>query len=107
MTGGFAEEADKGFAGITKDPTDSTFEYRFASESEESGLTATNLRECYSEKCDDWSEGSFRITYGDWEKENVLRKNPKKVFGAPYEEKGSGTSGVHRASYKNFADYPA
>lgn len=107
MTGGFAEEADKGFAGITKDPTDSTFEYRSASESEESGLTATNLRECYSEKCDDWSEGSFRITYADWEKENVLRKNPKKVFGAPYEEKGSGTSGVHRASYKNFADYPA
>ncbi|MEE1169799.1 MAG: Ig-like domain-containing protein, partial [Anaerovoracaceae bacterium] len=79
MTGGFAEEADKGFAGITKDPTDSTFEYRSASESEDSGLTATNLRECYSEKCDDWSEGSFRITYADWEDEEHADAEPQKL----------------------------
>ncbi len=111
MTGGFADIIDKRFANITKDPTDSTFEYRSASESDDEGFSAINIKECYLEKCEDWSEGSFTITYDDWYKDLSSPETSEKVFGAPYEEKGSGVpksdSKYKHRSYQDFENYPA
>ena len=94
----FADFVDKGFAKITKDCTDTTFDYL----DEYDYHNSTNIKDCYD------------ITYEDWFNENALHKNTTKKFITDYKEKGSGlpanAPGYHHASYRgdvsNFTDQP-
>ena len=86
---------DKNFAHITKDCTDTTFDFRM-----EAGgaLESTNIKECYN------------VPFDQWFNEFALHKNTKKLFPTPYAEKGSGVTGTHYISYRdilsNFTDQP-
>ena len=73
------DNVDKNFAHITKDCTDTTFDYR---ESPDSFLQSTDIKECYN------------LTYDQWFNEYALHKNTTKIFPTKYVEKGSGVSGT-------------
>ena len=101
---GFIPYVDKEFSGITKDPTESTFEYW-----DDGYLRPANLSECYEEKRKNWSTGEFKVTYEDWFNEFALH-NSEKSFETDYVEKGSGLPSTdveyHHASYRDFDMYP-
>ena len=80
---------DKDFAGITKEPTDGSFDYK--NEGDED-WKASSIKEYYNVPFADW--------YAEYAKHEV---DPKKTFRSEYKEKGSGTGGKH-ASY---GDYPS
>ena len=84
------DNVDKNFAHITKDCTDTTFDYR---ESPDSFLQSTDIKECYN------------LTYDQWFNEYALHKYTGKVFYDKYVEKGSGNGSTH-AAYKDYAKQP-
>lgn len=88
------DNVDKNFAHITKDCTDTTFDYR---ESADSFLVSTDIKQCYN------------ITYDQWFNEYALHNNTTKIFPTEYVEKGSG-DGTRHVSYhdirSNFTDQP-
>ena len=90
----FAENADLGFSGITKDnATDSTFEYQ----DEYGSLRASDIKECWQDK----------ISYKKWFKEYALHEGTEKNFQTPYPENApSSKDGVPYASYADFNKYP-
>ena len=49
----------------------------------------------------------YNTPFETWFKEYALHQNTKKTFKTKYVEKGSGTAGVHYASYLDFDKYPA
>ena len=94
---------DKGFAYITKDCTDGSFEYHKTIEDlvipDDSGpketIEATNIKDCYG------------ITYDDWFREYALHENTEKDFRTPYVEKGSGLPATDPNHYHaSYHDYP-
>lgn len=88
----FAENADLGFSGITKDnATDSTFEYQ----DEYGALRASDIKECWQDK----------ISYKKWFKEYALHEGTDKKFTTDYVEQGSG-DGTAPRDYKDFDKQP-
>ena len=86
-----AGKIDKAFSNITKDCTETTFEYTSGTSKE---LSSTDIKECYGK------------SYRDWFDEYALHMvDPKKQFSTDYVEKGSG-DGTRHASYQNFGAYP-
>ena len=81
----FEPDVDKEFSHITKFCTAETFDYRYGS-----GLTSTDIKKCYNKP------------YADWFREYALHEDTEKDFPTPYEEKGSGESGKHYASYGKY-----
>lgn len=77
---------DKEYSHITKDCTDTAFDYR----SEDGSLSSTGIKDCYGK------------SYGDWFREYALHENTTKIFDTPYVEKGSGIAGTHYASYHDY-----
>ena len=94
--GSFGEYLDKEYAKITKDCTDTTFEYTDS----EGDLAGSGLKD---------EDGNY-ASYNEWFTEYALHKNTKKKFKTPYVEKGSGEAGKKYATYKdfpaNFTDSP-
>ncbi len=128
----FARSVDKGFAYITKDCTNHSFEYRdwldrYYDEPEaeneknkDKDKDTSIKKEIIKEKeeqeeqeeqeeykdyqlCTLGIKGCFRTTYHDWFKEYALHQDTDKDFFEDYVEKGSGQRGVHYAKYE---DYP-
>ena len=62
----YAEYVDKAFSHITKDCTDTTFEYR--SSADDYDYEPSNIKECYDKP------------YSDWFNEYALHQNPDKYF---------------------------
>ena len=91
---GFALMSDLDFSGIeNENADDGTFEYGGTDEFPH----GANIKECWQNK----------ISYKKWFKEYALHEGTDKKFRAKYEEHGSGTAGVHYASYQDFDKYPA
>ena len=90
----FGSLIDKDFAYITNLCTDGTFEYGepigIVGEEDDMFIRSANIKDC------------FNRTYADWFNEYALHKNTTKNFLGDYVEKGSGTPGVHYASYRNY-----
>ncbi len=88
----YAEHVDKTFSHITKDCTDTTFEYR--SSADDYDFEPSNIKECYDKP------------YSDWFNEYALHQNPDKYFDTDYVERGSGKrsgeQGYRHASYQNY-----
>jgi len=82
---------DPEFSGIPEDqiPDDGSFEYY------EGKYTPSEIKAYYD------------TPFEAWFKEYALHQNTKKTFKTKYVEQGSGTAGVHRASYQDFDKYPA
>ena len=82
----FADGVDKEFSHLTKECTDYTFDYP-----SDSLIISTPITECLGG------------TYNDWFKENALHEAvTEKAFMGQYQEKGSGTAGIHYASYHDY-----
>ena len=90
----FADSADKDFSRITKDCTDQAFDFKqpYGDNPDEYNIVSTSISNCLKEY----------DTYNDWFKENADHEGTDKAFVAPYEEKGSGTAGIHYASYHDY-----
>lgn len=87
LSGDAFSNIDKDFAHITRDCTDTTFDYQTSANSE---LVSTKIKDCYDKP--------FNV----WFNEYALHKNTGKIFKTPYVEKGSGVSGTNHAPYRNY-----
>ncbi len=68
-------------------------------------IESSNIKEFYSKdnNYEEWFGGyEDEPTYEKWYNEYVDHKNPEKIYLNEYEEKGSGTPGVHHASYHSY-----
>ena len=121
----YKPEVDKAFAYIPEDGpgscTDTAFDYQ---DEPDGDIESSNIKEFYSKdnNYEEWFGGYedeptyeqwFREyanhqTYEKWYSEYVEHQNREKIYLNEYEEKGSGTPGVHHASYhayrSNFVD---
>lgn len=118
----FAPMIDKEFAFIQKDCTDGTFEYRYTvpgvddiadtesddkkkeeddPESKKDYIKDDEVEE-YESRSGTRIKDCFETTYDQWFKTYALHQDTSLDFCDPYVELGSGTRGVHRASYKDF-----
>jgi len=89
----FASEADLGFSGIEdENAEDQTFDYK----DQYGMLQGSDIKECWQNK----------TSYNKWFKEYALHEGTDKKFSTNYDEKGSGTAGVHYASYLNYDKQP-
>lgn len=121
----YKPEVDKAFAYIPEDGpgscTDTAFDYK---DEPDGDIESSNIKEFYNKDktykewfggyedeptYEEWfREYANHQTYEKWYSEYVEHQNPEKIYLNEYEEKGSGTPGVHHASYhayrSNFVD---
>ena len=78
---------DKAFSHITKPANDGSFDYQ---ESPDGRVSSSTIKDYYD------------VPFADWYKEYALHESKDKIFKTPYEEKGSGKTGIHYASYHDY-----
>ena len=86
-SGSAFSDLDKAFSHITKDADDESFDY--CTEDETTTTSSTIKDYC-------------NTPFEDWYKEYALHQDTDKKFKTQYEEKGSGVTGQHYASYHDY-----